>query len=94
MEVVPPRVHALSRALPAPEVSVRLVRIEPGGTVVELGSGGAAISAPADVPGAYRAEVRIRPRHLGPYLGTLTGPGYAEREYPWVYSNPIYVTGP
>lgn len=91
IEVAAPRVHDLSGALPEPEITVRLVRVEPGGSVTELGSGPGTISAPADAPGAYRAEVRIRPLHLAPYLGTLTGPGYAEREYPWVYSNPIYV---
>ena len=38
--------------------------------------------------GAYRAEVRITPRHVQPYL-----PGLERlmREVPWVYSSPIYV---
>lgn len=91
IEVVTPRVHALSPALPAPEIHSRIVRVEPGGRSQELASGPGTLSVPADAPGAYRAEVRIRPRHLAPYLGTLTEPGYAEREYAWVYANPIYV---
>jgi hypothetical protein len=91
VEVVPPRVFDLSSALPAPDIFARLIRIDAGGAVTEVGSGTEAFSVPADVPGAYRAEVRIRPRHLATYLGTSTAPGYAEREYPWIYANPIYV---
>lgn len=91
IEVVPPRVHDLSPALPAPEIFTRLVRVAPGGEATEIGAGDRAFSVPANAPGAYRVEVHLRPRHLAPYLGTLTGPGYAERVYPWIYSNPIYV---
>jgi hypothetical protein len=45
---------------------------------------------PLTVAGAYRVEVKMIPRHLGPYLGTL-GPAYSERELPWIYASPIYV---
>ena len=39
--------------------------------------------------GAYRAEVRLTPRHLRGYLSTYEA--LADREYPWIYSNAIYV---
>lgn len=39
--------------------------------------------------GVYRAEVRIVPKHLAPWLGR--DPQRFIRDLPWVYSNPIYV---
>ena len=39
---------------------------------------------------AYRAEIHIKPHHLGPYLGHL-GTAPADRDFPWIYTNPIYV---
>jgi len=41
------------------------------------------------LPGAYRAEVRIIPKHLRPWAGRRVDLLKAER--PWVYSNVIYV---
>jgi hypothetical protein len=87
-----PTVHGLSSPdLPEPTIRTVILRIpDSDGETVELASGDGEVSAPADQPGAYRVEVRIIPRHLGPYLGSL-GPKLAESERVWIYSNPIYI---
>jgi hypothetical protein len=42
----------------------------------------------ASQPGTYRAEVRMKPRHLAPFLlGATKLIGYR----PWLYFNPIYL---
>ena len=41
-------------------------------------------------PGAYRAEVRMRPDHLRQDIGTFVES--IARDHPWIYANPIYVT--
>jgi hypothetical protein len=87
-----PDVHGLDPALPAPVIRARVIRIAPGGNATEV----AAIEGVGEQlrvglePGAYRVEVSIVPRHLGPYLGDL-GPALAEVELPWIYASPIYV---
>lgn len=87
-----PAVRALSPALPAPRIAARVIRIEtPSGTVTEVAaSDEPTLAVPLATPGAYRVEVTITPRHLGPYLGDL-GPALAEAELPWIYASPIYV---
>ena len=84
-----PSVLELDPSLPRPEIRTVILRIDAEGSE-EIASGDGEVTAPADQPGAYRAEVRITPHHLGPYLGTL-GTEYAEVERVWIYSNPIYV---
>ncbi len=42
-----------------------------------------------DRPGAYRAEIRINPTHLEPWLGD--DPDAYLVSTPWIYTNPIYV---
>ena len=74
-------------AVPAPEITMRLLRVTAAGT--EVVAEGAEVAVDAAAPGAYRAEVRITPHHLRPYLGP-TPNGYI-KSYPWVISNPIYV---
>ena len=87
--VEPPRVAVLSAAQSAPDVRVRLYRIDAGRRTIVAESAGR-IDVPVEGPGAYRVEVGIVPRHLEPYLG---GTGDL-REVPWIYSNPIRVTAP
>ena len=88
-----PSIADLSPMLPTPTITARILRIDSGG-VTEVATGaGPTLTVPLDQPGVYRAEVRMVPHHLAPYLGTL-GPAYSERELPWVYANPIYVTPP
>jgi hypothetical protein len=88
-----PAIYDLDPALPAPELHARLVRVDAGGVHELATGGGPTLSAPAEAPGAYRVEISIVPRHLGPYLGHL-GTAPAEQELPWIYGNPIYVTAP
>lgn len=93
LAVTLPTVYQRSDALPAPAIRARILRINQGG-VTEVATGtGPTLTVPLDQVGAYRVEVLITPRHLGPYLGHL-GPSAAERELPWIYSNPIYVVPP
>ena len=87
--VEPPRVAGPAAGGAAPDVRVRLYRID-GGRRTIVAESDARIEAPVEGPGAYRVEVGIVPRHLTPYLG---GDGYL-REVTWVYSNPIRVTAP
>jgi hypothetical protein len=47
------------------------------------------LSYDATTPGVYRAEIRIVPEHLRPWLGLRADLFVVERI--WVYSNPIYV---
>jgi hypothetical protein len=89
--VTPPKVRDLDPSLPAPEIRFTVWRISSAGPV-SVASGAA--TAPFDVPmterGAYRVEISLIPRHLGPYLRDL-GPAFAERELPWIYTSAIYV---
>jgi hypothetical protein len=92
-EVHVPAILGLDPALPEPEIMARLLRIDAGG-VTELTSGpGPVLSAPADQAGAYRVEITIRPRQLGPYLGHV-GTAVADQALPWIYGNPIYLHPP
>jgi hypothetical protein len=90
LELSVPSVFALDAALPAPDIRAVVYRVDAGGRTEVAAGAGPALTVSLDAPGAYRAEVLITPRHLGPYLGTL-GPADAEREHVWIYSNPIYV---
>ncbi len=71
-----------------PEITTVIVRVDESGTT-ELASGNGEVRADASLPGAYRTEVRIKPRHLEPHLGTLTH--YASQSFLWVRTNSIYV---
>jgi len=86
-----PTVHGLDPSLPAPVIRARALWIEPGGAVTELVSTtNPRLNIHLGAPGAYRIELSIIPRHLGPYLGDL-GPTLADVELPWVYVSPFYV---
>jgi len=87
-----PTVRDLDPGLPVPTITARVLRIAPGGTVTEVASADdlPELTVHLSDPGAYRVEITIVPRHLGPYLGDL-GPGAAEVELPWIYASPIYV---
>jgi hypothetical protein len=53
---------------------------------------GAKTSKQVSEPGAYHAELWIRPRHLEAALGTASA--LAGKEYLWVITNPIVVSAP
>lgn len=83
-----PRVRELGSS-PAPELTLRvLLARETSWELVAEGDGTLEVS-PSE-PGAYRAEVRMRPRHLEGLLGSYTD--LVDRDFVWIYSNPIYVT--
>ncbi|MBX3248276.1 MAG: hypothetical protein KF901_13940 [Myxococcales bacterium] len=77
---------------PAPTVEIVLLRAADGGgeEVARVSTGD--LSYVADVPGAYRVEVRMVPEHTRPYLGTRAD--MLIREVVWVYSSPIFVDLP
>lgn len=93
IEVVTPSVYGLDSLLPKPEIRVSILHVDATGTREVAGGSDGMVSAQLSAPGAYRVEVYITPKHLTPYLGNF-GPELAEREYTWIYSNPIYVTAP
>ncbi len=67
-----------------PPVGETIVRIVRDGAVVHEGSGGAPVRIPANASGVYRVEVE---------LGVNLFPIATARRMPWIFSNPIYVTG-
>ncbi len=67
-----------------PPVGETLVRVVRDGAVVREARGGAPVRVPANVPGVYRVEVE---------LGVNLFPITTARRLPWIFSNPIYVTG-
>jgi len=85
-----PTVRNLDPSLPAPEVRAKILHVDATGEHEVASGAGPQLSVSME-PGAYRAVVYMTPHHLGPYLGTTLGPGYAEREIPWIYTSPIYV---
>lgn len=90
LTVAVPEVHGLDPMLPAPSIRARILRVDGSGSTEVAAGAGPEISAPIDAAGAYRVEVLITPSHYGPYLGWLRDTGYAEREYVWIYTNPIF----
>lgn len=86
--IAKPVVYAIDPLGPQPEISVRLIRIDEEGSTI-VAESDSDILYPVDSPGAFRAEVRIVPHHLEPFLGA--DPSRFIHEYPWIYANPIYV---
>lgn len=83
-----PHVDDLDPTMEAPKLVCRILQAGAAGwTVVSEGEGDLAFTPTA--PGAYRAEVRITPKHLRGYLASYAD--QADREFPWVYGNAIYV---
>lgn len=83
-----PSVRGLGDAAQPPR-RLRLLRATGDGWL-ELAQGDSELSLTIDEPGAYRAEVRIRPEHLRADLGSFAY--LADEEFVWIYSNAIYVT--
>ena len=71
------------------ETHLEILKIEPDGAVVVAESAESIELAPI-APGVYRAVVKIRPTHLRPHLENEGAP-LADREYEWIWFNPIYV---
>ena len=76
-------------AIPAPTVTLRILRAAAGGAVEVASGSDATLAYTPTEPGAYRAEVRMVPEHARPYLGR-----HADElihEVVWIYSNAIHV---
>jgi hypothetical protein len=88
LQVAVPQVSGLDPAGPQPVIRARLLRSNEGAWD-EVAAGQTDLSYDATTPGVYRAEIRIVPEHLRPWLGLRADLFVVERI--WVYSNPIYV---
>lgn len=89
LEVSVPTVRNLDPTLPAPEIRATVWRIDATGAQVAATGAGPTLMVPMTTAGAYRVEISIKPRHLGPYLRDL-GTAFADQELPWIYASPIY----
>jgi len=88
LQVSMPAVRELSVRAKQPSLVIRVLRAREGGWD-EAVTGTDDVSFAPTEPGAYRAEVRMTPRHLAPYLGDYEE--LASQEVVWIYSNAIYV---
>ena len=91
-----PTVRALDPSLPAPRIVAKVFWIDRTGVVQQVAdvdgqtSSNGQVTVNLGAPGAYRVEITIEPRHLGPYLHDL-GTELADVELPWIYTSPFYV---
>jgi hypothetical protein len=83
-----PTLRELPSDVDAPTITVKLYKAREVGWD-ELASSSTDVSFTPTVPGAYRAEVRILPRHLKKWIGNYSG--WLKAERPWVYTNVITV---
>ena len=79
----------------APVVEVRLLRAEVDGWqelafAADVEGSLPPLELEITEPGAYRAEVRMLPKHLTQWLGT-DYQNLADQSFVWIYANPIYV---
>ncbi len=89
LEVEVPQVHKLDSNQQAPSIRVSILHVDASGTREVASGTQGVVSAPLSALGAYRVEVYTTPVHLKPYLAELGAE--ADRELPWIYTNPIYV---
>lgn len=92
LRVVAPHLDSSVPVATAPRVRLRLLRATASGSEEVAASDSGTLDVVEWTPGAYRAEVRIVPEHVRPYLGAV-----ADRlvhEYVWIYSNAIQVRAP
>lgn len=87
-----PRVWNLDPAAPAPAIRGRILRAEADGRWTEVAAGTTDLLVSAAADGVYRAEVRIKPEHLRPWLGNE--PDKYTGEKVWVYGNVVGVGAP
>jgi hypothetical protein len=93
LQVKAPQVYGVSGAISSrsrPLVQLRIRQVLTGGAdQVVAESQGENLSWTVSGAGIYRAEVTLTPRHLREKLGVFESD--AEREFPWVLTNPIYI---
>jgi len=87
-----PSVAALDPKRTPPAIRLRVMRANDSDTEpwVEAAAGAGDLEFRPTQPGAYRAEARMLPLHLREDLGG-DADTLLEHDYPWVYSNAIYV---
>jgi hypothetical protein len=85
-----PRVRGLDAAAEPPALSVRLLRAHARGFEEVAAADDEELRFVVSEPGAYRAEVRMVPFHLRPWLND-DELRVLRRDFVWVMSNPIYV---
>ncbi len=84
-----PSLRGLDAKAEAPIITARLLKARKDG-FDEVATSTGDLAFAVKEAGAYRAEIRIVPKHL---RGELAFWGeQADREFAWVYSNAIYVT--
>lgn len=90
LEVHMPAVQNLRTDREPPVLTARILRAVENG-FEEVASGPGDVSFAPQIPGAYRAEIRILPLHLRQDMGTDDDVLLAH-DYVWIYSNAIYIT--
>jgi hypothetical protein len=88
LRVTLPSVQNLDPAVEPPRITARLLRAREGGWDLVTESDQDLVHA-ATEPGAYRAEIRIEPRHLRALLASYSD--LADQSFVWIYANAIYV---
>lgn len=89
LHVAIPRVYGtLPNEVEAPVLSGRILRADDR-EWVEVATGSEDFSFTVTEPGVYRAEIRMVPRHLRPWMGN-EGDQWMH-DYIWIYANPIFV---
>jgi hypothetical protein len=84
-----PRVRDLASDVSLPAIRSVLLRAKDGGWDVVADGEGDELRFKPSKPGAYRAEVRMRPRHLRASLKSFAD--LADKDFVWIYANAIYV---
>jgi hypothetical protein len=88
LRVTAPTVRGLDPDAEPPELTVRLLRATDAGWD-EVATGAGSIAFAPTQAGAYRAEVRMRPKHLRAHLNDFEA--LADEDFVWIYANAIYV---
>jgi len=89
MVVVKPTFWNMNPALPAPEMTMQILRADAAGAVVVAEAVDQDLAYTVTEAGAYWAQVRVIPYHLAPWLGDDAEDWI--HDYPLIYANPIYV---
>jgi hypothetical protein len=88
LRVTRPAVRGLDPGAETPELTLRILRATDTGWE-NVAESRADLAFEPTSPGAYRAEVRIKPRHLRTHLASYGN--LADTDFVWIYANPIYV---
>ncbi len=90
LEVTTPTVRDLDPTAPAPTITTRLLRAREDGWDEVASTREPTLRFVTTQPGAYRAEVRLVPSHLRPFMGQRLD--FIRESRPWVLSNAIWVS--